>query len=286
MDISHDHGLDQVVEIVTDESEQPNGSGETHEWSHILTFYDWYWGHLPYDQGAMKLLPRPFLEDQACARVHLRFGSSEDPLPVVIQYPSEGHLGWWGSPELRQFFEARELAPGATIVVRRTPDSGTEGVYEVDYLPGPATRVEMLDYDERRQPVFRRLSLKCALDEEMALPRSRFSALEALQFLDESERRVTPLLLKTAFQRVGEKLLRGLGIVYRASFADLFVATNIERPLPWTLLQAIFEQDVYPCFRIDDDGMYLYDPGKSDAEAKKVRLTWDQAILDSGRLAH
>lgn len=286
MSISRDHQLDLLVEIITDESAPPNGRGETHEWSHVLTFYDWYWGHLPYDQVAMKLLPQPFLEDQASGRVRLRPASGEDQFSVVIHYPSEGHLGWWGSAELRGFFEAKELAPGATIVVRRTPASETEGVYEVDYLPGPATRMEMLDYDESRQPVFRRLSLKCAVDEEMALPRSRFSALEALRFLDESERRVTPLLLKTAFQRVGEKMLRGLGIVYRASFADLFVATNIERPLPWTVLQAIFEQDVYPCFRIDDDGLYVYDPGKSDTEAKKVRLTWDQAILDSGRLAH
>jgi hypothetical protein len=286
MDISRDHDLDLLVEIITDESASPNGRGETHEWSHVLTFYDWYWGHLPYDQVAMKLLPQPFLEDQACGRVHLRPAGGEDRFSVVIHYPSEGHLGWWGSAELRGFFEAKELAPGATIVVRRTPASETDGVYEVDYLPGPATRVEMLDYDESRQPVFRRLSLKCAVDEEMALPRSRFSALEALRFLDESERRVTPLLLKTAFQRVGEKMLRGLGIVYRASFADLFVATNIERPLPWTVLQAIFEQDVYPCFRIDDDGLYVYDPGKSDTDAKKVRLTWDQAILDAGRLAH
>jgi hypothetical protein len=284
MDIYRDHELDHVVEIVSDESMQPNGRGDNDEWSHILTFYDWYWGHLPYDQVAMDLLVDPFLEDQLCARVHLRFGSNEEPFPVVVHYPSEERLGWWGSAELRNFFEEKELAPGATISVRRTSASETEGIYRIDYLPGPATRVEMLDYDERRQPVFRRLSLKCAVDEEMALPRSRFSALEALRFLDETERRATALLLKTAFQRVGEKLLRGLGIVYRASFADLFVATNIERPLPWTTLQAIFEQEVYPCFSIDDDGLYLYDPGKSDVEAKKVRLTWDQAILDSGRL--
>jgi hypothetical protein len=283
IEISGDHELDQVAEIFTDESTQPNGHAQNDEWSHVLTFYDWYWGHLPYDQAAMNLLPEPFLEDQLCARIHLRFGSGEEPLPVVVHYPSERSLGWWGSAELRQFFEVKELAPGATIVVRRTPASETDGIYEVDYLPGPATRVETLDYDERRQPVFRRLSLKCAVDEEMALPRSRFSALEALRFLDESERRAVTLLLKTAFQRVGEKLLRGLRIVYRASLPDLFVATNIERPLPWTILQAIFEQDVYPCFRIDDDGLYLYDPGKSDVEAKKVRLTWDQAILDSGR---
>jgi hypothetical protein len=282
MDISRDHQLDQVVEIVSDESAEPDGHADVNEWTHVLSFYDWYWGHLPYDRGAKDVLPDPLLEDQACVRVQLRSGPDEDVLPVVVYYPSEGCLGWWGSPELRRFFEAKELAPGATVIIRRTSTSETEGIYQIEYLPGPATRMEMLDYDEARQPVFRRLNLKCAVNEEMALTRSRFSALEALRLLDESERHVTSLLLKTAFQRVGEKLLRGLGIVYRASFTDLLVATNIERPLPGTILQAIFEQEVYPCFLIDEDGHYAYDPGKSDIEAKKVRLMWDQAILDSG----
>jgi hypothetical protein len=283
MDISRDHELDQVVELGGDETVEPDGHPEVKEWSHTLTFYDWYWGHLPYDLGARGLLAAPLLEDQLCSRVILRFASGEEAFPAVVRYPSQGQLGWWGSPELRHFFETKELAPGATLTVRRTSSSEADPVYEIDYLPGPAARMEMLDYDEGRQPVFRRLNLKCHVDEEMALPRSRFSALEALRLLDESERRQTSLLLKTAFQRVGEKLLRGLGIVYRASFADLFVATNIDRPLPGTILQAIFEQGVYPCFQIDDDGFYTYDPGKSDVEAKKVRLTWDQAILDSGQ---
>jgi hypothetical protein len=141
--------------------------------------------------------------------------------------------------------------------------------------------MEMLDYEEGGQPVFRRLSLRCQLDEEMSLPRSRFSALEALSLLNENERRVTSLLLKTAFQRVGEKLLRGVGIVYRASFTDLYVAANIERPLPATILEAIFEQEAYPCFYIDEDGYYVHDPGRSDVQGNRVKLTWDEAILDS-----
>jgi hypothetical protein len=282
MDISQDHYLDQIVEIVSDEITGPDGHGDVHEWTHVLSFYDWYWGHLPYDLGAKGLLPEPLLEDQTCARVLLRSSQDEDVFSAVVHYPSAGYLGWWGSPELRQFFEEEELVPGATVTVRRTSASETEGVYQIEYLAGPATRMEMLDYDEARQPVFRRLGLKCAVDEEMALTRSRFSALEALRPLDETERRATSLLLKTGFQRVAEKLLRGLGIVYRASFADLLVATNIERPLPGTILQAIFEQEAYPCFLIDDDGYYAYDPGKSDIEARKVRLMWDQAVLDSG----
>jgi hypothetical protein len=92
---------------------------------------------------------------------------------------------------------------------------------------------------------------------------------------------VTSLLLKTAFQRVAEKLLRGPGIVYRATFSDLYVATNIERPLPATILEAIFRQEMYPCFYVDVDGYYVHDPGKSDALVNRARLTWSEAILDS-----
>jgi hypothetical protein len=277
--ISLDHVLDDVIDIVPDGATQPDGDVQT--WSHVLTFYDWYWGHLPYDLRAKLFLVEPLLEGQSCARVHLRPSAGGDPFPVVVYYPSERQWGWWGSTELRSFLESHELAPGATIRVRRTGPAGDLGAYEIDYLPGPTSKMEMLDYEEGGKPVFRRLSLKCQVDEEMSLPRARFSALEALGLLDDSKRRVTSLLLKTAFQRVGEKLLRGLGIVHRASFSDLHVATNIERPLPATILEAIFRQNVYPCFYVDVDGYYVHDPGKSDVPVNKARLTWSEGILDS-----
>ena len=279
--VSLDHILDDVVEIVPDSAAEPEPEGDVQTWSHVLTFYDWYWGHLPYDVRAKALLVEPLLEDQSCTRLHLRPSAGGDPFPIVVYYPSDRQLGWWGSAELRDFFGSHELAPGATIRVRRTSSSDTMGIYEIDYLPGPNSKMEMLDYEEGGQPVFRRLSLRCHVDEEMSLPRSRFSALEALSLLDESRRRVTSLLLKTAFQRVGEKLLRGPGIVHRANFSDLYVATNIERPLPATILEAIFRQEVHPCFYIDADGYYVHDPAKSDVQVNRARLTWNEAILDS-----
>jgi hypothetical protein len=279
--ISLDHVLDDVVEIMPDSASEPAPDGDAQTWSHVLTFYDWYWGHLPYDARAKALLPEPLLANQSCARIHLRASAGGDPFPVVVCYPSDRRLGWWGSAELRDFFESHELAPGATIRVRRGSSSGLADVYEIDWLLGPTSKMETLDYEEGGKPVFRRLSLRCQLDEEMSLPRSRFSALEALSLLDESGRRMTLLLLKTAFQRVAEKLLRGLGIVYRASFSDLYVATNIERPLPATMLEAIFQQGVYPCFYIDAEGYYVHDPGRSEALVNRARLTWSEAILDS-----
>jgi hypothetical protein len=281
-DISLDHTLDEAVEIAIDRPLDRVAKGEVKEWSHVLTFYDWYWGHLPFNAEARDLLDEPLLTGQSCSRVELRPASGGEAFPAIVYYPSERQLGWWGSAELRGFFETHELAPGATMKVRRT--SSANGSYEIDYLSGPATRMEMLDYEEGGQPVFRRLSLRCQLEEELSLPRSRFSALEALSLLPEEERRVTSLLLKTAFQRVGEKLLRGAGIVYRASFTDLYVAANIERPLSATVLKAIFEQNTYPCFYIDEDGYYVHNPGRSDVQVSKVQLAWDEAILDSQSL--
>jgi len=283
-DISLDHRLEDVVEIVPDGASDREGRGEVKEWSHVLSFYDWYWGHLPYDKSARDLLIEPLLEDQSCTRVQLHSVTGDEVLPVVVHYPSERQLGWWGSTELRNFFDAHELVPGATIRVTPTSSSESDGLYKIDYLPGPATKIEMLDYEEGGQPVFRRVSLKCRVDEERSLTRARFSALEALRLLNDNDRRVTSSLLKNAFERVGEKLLRGLGIVYRASFTDLHVAANIERPLPATTLEAIFQQGVYPCFYIDEDGYYVYSPGRSDVQVDKVRLTWDEAVLDSRSL--
>lgn len=283
-DICEDHVLDDVIEIVREGVSAGGEGGAVQRWSHVLTFYDWYWGHLPYDKGARDVLVQPLFEDQQCVRLQLRFPSGGEVFPAILYYPAERQLGWWGSAELRDFFETQELAPGATIVIEATATSDREGLYEISYHPASATKLEMLDYEEGSQPVFRRIAVRCEVDEEMSLPRSRFSALETLKPLDQDERRATPSLLATGFQRVGEKLLRGLGIVYRASFTDLFVATNIERPFPGTVLRGIFEQQAYACFYVDQDGFYVYDPSRSEAEVNKVRLTWEEAILNAGSL--
>jgi hypothetical protein len=279
-DISRDHILDDIVEISLEGLPEHEQRADQGQWSHILTFYDWYWGHLPYDRGARDILVEPLIEDQARVQLQLRFQGGDEVIPVVVYFPSDRRMGWWGSAELRAFFEKHELAPGARLRIRGTPSLANQGVYEIDFAAAKAGRIEMLDYDEARQPVFRRVNLKCELDEEWTLTRSRFSALEALSLLGEKEKGEASLVLKTAFQRVGEKLLRGVGIVYRASFTDLLVASNIERPFPATLVQAIFEQEVYPCFHRDEEGYYVYDPGRSDIPVRRVRLTWKEAILD------
>ncbi len=281
-DISLDHVLDDVVQIVRDGSAMGGVGGRVKRWARVLTFYDWYWGHLPYDREASELFVRPLFQDQRSTRLQFLFPDSGEVFPVVLYYPRERQSGWLGSGELRGFFEAQELVPGATILIERTASSDSDGLYQINYYPAPPTRLEMLDYEESGQPVFRRISVRCDVDEQMSLPRSRFTALETLKLLDEDKRRVTPLLLVAAFQRVAEKLLKGPGIVYRVSFADLFVATNIERPFPETILRAIFEQGAYPCFYLDEEALYLYDPSRSEAEASKVRLTRDEAILDAG----
>jgi len=258
--------------------------GVVKQWSHVLTFYDWYWGHLPYYTEARGLFVRPLFENQRCTRLQFLFPGSGEVFPVVLFYPMERQLGWLGSNELREFFEARELVPGATVLVESTASSDSEGLYRINYYPAPATKLEMLDYEESGRPVFRRVSVRCEVEEEMSLPRSRFSALETLTLLDADQRGVTQSLLAAAFQRVGEKLLRGPGIVYRANFADLFVATNIERPFPGTILRAIFEQGAYPRFYLDEEGFYVYDRSRSEVEARKVSLTRDEAVLDAGSL--
>jgi hypothetical protein len=284
-DITQDHVLDEVVQLVGEAAGADDMSAKIDHWSHVLTFYDWYWGHLPYTKEASQLLVQPLFEEQRCTRLQFRFGGSGDMFPVILHYPNRRRLGWLGSSELRKFFEEKELVPGTAVVIESTPTSESDGLYTINYHPAPAAKLEMLDYEETGQPAFRRMNVRCEVDDEMSLRRSRFSALETLRLLDATERGATQLLLAAAFQRVGEKLLKGLGIVYRADFPDLFVATNIERPFPRTILAAVFAQGPYPCFYRDEEGLYIYNPSRTSEEVNKVTLTWDEALLDAGSSA-
>ncbi|MDH4209628.1 MAG: hypothetical protein OEV76_12185, partial [Anaerolineae bacterium] len=133
LDVSREHVLDDVIEISPEGNPESQTRTETSQWSHTLTFYDWYWGHLPFDQAARNLLVEPLLSEQSCGHLRLRFAKGDEVFPVAVYYPSARQMGWWGSAGLRGFFEQHELGPGATVRVRSTPSSQSEGLYEIDF---------------------------------------------------------------------------------------------------------------------------------------------------------
>lgn len=222
---------------------------------HVLTFYEYHLGLLPFDAEMQALLPAPLLPNQRSAVLTFECPQSYTTYLVELRYPTPNRGGFILG--LDDFF-TENLVPGALISIQR---SDNDGHYKVEYLPASGQSARLLELEDRRQRyVFRPTTYACEVDERFLLSEDRFPRLGAEKPLDEKARRRAESVVAATFERVGE-LHEGHG--YAATFDDLLAAVNIERPFSPTYLRQILEQDESGAFAIDPDGenVYTYVPG-------------------------
>lgn len=222
---------------------------------HVLTFYEYHLGLLPYDAELQALLAVPLLPNQRSAVLTFECPQSYTTYLVELRFPTPNRGGFILG--LDDFF-TENLVPGALISIQRTEN---DGHYKVEYLPATGQSARLLELEDRRQRyVFRPTTYACEVDERFLLSEDRFPRLGAEKPLDEKARRRAESVVAATFERVGE-LHEGHG--YAATFDDLLAAVNIERPFSPAYLRQVLEQDESGAFAVDPDGenVYTYVPG-------------------------
>lgn len=222
---------------------------------HVLTFYEYHLGLLPYDAEMQALLPAPLQPNQRSAVLTFECPQSYTTYLVELRFPTPNRGGFILG--LDDFF-TENLVPGALISIQRTDN---DGHYKVEYLPATGQSVRLLELEDRRQRyVFRPTTYACEVDERFLLSEDRFPRLGAEKPLDEKARRRAESVVAATFERVGE-LHEGHG--YAATFDDLLAAVNVERPFSPAYLRQVLEQDESGAFAVDPDGenVYTYVPG-------------------------
>lgn len=242
----------KAAEIGTDYKylEDPNlvdpneltGEPGKYTWEHILTFYEYENGVLPYDVSAKAIFPKLLQEDQKS--VILRFEATQ--LGVVynaeLRYPSGNRGGWIVG--LESFF-SDNLVPGAILVVRQTNRTNQ---FTIEYKQGDEQEARLLFWDERRQKfVFRPIIFACAINKEEALTPDRYSRIDGQRRLEESERKRTDFVLANAFEYAGQKQ----GDSYYTLLDDLYPIANIERPFSRNYLRSLLTSGNNQ-FRLDE----------------------------------
>jgi hypothetical protein len=223
---------------------------------HILTFFEYYHGLLPYDADLQALLPAPLQPDQRSAVLTFETPQSYTTYLVELRYPTPNRGGFiLGLDD----FYAENLVPGALVSISRT---GNDGHYMVEYLPSPSTSARLLELDERRAQryVFRPTTYACGVADEMLITEERFPRLGSEKPLDEKIRRRPEAVIAATFERIGDQ---ADSPGYSASFQDLFAAVNIERPFSERVLRNILDHDETGAFAKDPDrdDAYTYVPG-------------------------
>jgi hypothetical protein len=217
---------------------------------HVVTFFEYYHGLLPYDAEMQALLPAPLLPDQRSAMLTFETPQSYTTFLVELRYPTPNRGGFILG--LDDFF-TENLVPGALISIQRTDN---DGHYRVEYLPTAPREARLLELEERRSPryVFRLTTYACDADEAMLLTEERFPRLANERPLEDRIRRRPEAVVAETFERIGE---RSDGVGFVATFQDLYAAVNIERPFSETLLRRVLETD--------ETGAFAKDPDREDA---------------------
>ncbi len=225
------------------------------ELSHVLTFYEYTLGLLPYDSEIQALLPPPVTSGQRTAVLTFECPQVYTTYLVELRFPTPNRGGFIVG--LDDFYN-ENLVPGALLSIRA---SENDGHYIVEYVNAASQSQRLLELEERKQRyVFRPTSFACGVLEESLLTEDLWSRLNGEKPLDEKTRRRPEAVVATTFERLG-KQFEGGG--YTASFPELFAGVNIERPFSETLLRSILENDDTGAFAKDPDGPddYTYIPG-------------------------
>lgn len=224
---------------------------------HVVTFFEYYHGLLPYDADIQQLLPAAISTDQRTAMLTFETPQSYTTFLVELRFPTPNRGGFILG--LDDFF-SENLVPGALIQIQRTDN---DGHYRVEYLPATQQTARLLELDERRTQryVFHDVTYSCEVEDSMLLSEDRFSGLGNERPVDDKVRRRPESLVAAVFERVGTRIGPG----YSAAFTDLYAAVNVERPLSERLLRRVLDTDETGAFARDPDtdDAYSYVPSNT-----------------------
>jgi hypothetical protein len=193
--------------------------------THILTFFEWEYGVLPYTRALATLLPSALLPDQRT--VVLRFEAPQHYVAslVELRYPTGNRGGWIQG--LDGFFH-EYLVPGAMITISRTEQ---QHIFTITYEEQPETTDRLLVMDEKKNKLaFEDLTYYAAVDSDMLLTQQNYGRLRNLKLFPMSERRKGEAMLDHVAATVGEPVGTRAEPRYSVTRDLLLVALNVLRP--------------------------------------------------------
>ncbi len=199
-------------------------------WRHVVTFYEYENGVLPYDATAKQLFPLPMMEEQRSSVLRFEAPQLDFIYTAELRYPTGNRGGWIGG--LDQFF-VENLVPGAILVISQGSRSNH---FIIEYEQGAEQESNVMFYDDRRSRfVFRPVVFACEVNRESMLTSERYSKLNGQKHLEESDRKKTDLVVANAFEFSSPKTAQG----YYTLLDDLFPVANIERPFSRNYLRQL-----------------------------------------------
>lgn len=239
--------------------------------SHILTFFEWEYGILPFTRAMSTLLPSALLSDQRTAV--LRFESPQHYTTTLaeLRYPTGNRGGWISGFDM--FFQ-EHLVPGALITIARTEEPH---VFTVTYEEQEETTERLLVQDEKKNKLaFTDVAYFCAVDNDMLLTQQRYGRLRNLKVLPMNERRKGEMVMEHVFGVIGEPMGTKSEPRYYAILDDLVVALNVLRPASPSYVAELLRSGEY--FEADETtpGTWYYTPPPTSTDDSEEDNGYDE----------
>ncbi|HEY3231570.1 MAG TPA: hypothetical protein VGJ87_20240 [Roseiflexaceae bacterium] len=239
--------------------------------SHILTFFEWEYGVLPFTKALGALLPAPLLPDQRTATLRFESPQHYTSALVELRYPTGNRGGWLQG--LEEFFHER-LVPGALITLARTEEPH---IFTLTYEEQAEAEERLLVLDEKKNKfAFANVTYYCLVDNDMLLNQQHYGRLRNLKSLPMNERRKADVVLEHVFETVGEPVGTRSEPRYYVAADDLYVALNVLRPASRSYLEHLLEQGEF--FQPDETtpGAWYYTPPPEISEDEDEDLVEEE----------
>ncbi len=221
--------------------------------SHILTFFEWEYGVLPYSKALAALLPNALLTDQRTAVLRIESPQHYTSALAELRFPTGNRGGWVQG--LEDFFH-QHLVPGALITLSRTAEPH---IFTLTYEEQPEQQDRLLVLDEKKNKLaFANVSYYCAVDEDMLVNQQQYGRLRNLKSLPMNERRKGDATLEHVFETIGDPIGTRSEPRYRANQQQLFVGLNVLRPASREYLTHLLGDSDQ--FEQQDAGTWTYTP--------------------------
>jgi hypothetical protein len=222
---------------------------------HILTFFEWEYGILPFTKALATLLPSPLLPDQRTAVLRFESPQHYTAALVELRYPTGNRGGWLQG--LEEFFHER-LVPGAMIAIARTEEPH---IFTITYEEQAEAEERLLVLDEKKNKfAFANVPYYSAVDSDMLINQQQYGRLRNLKSLPMNERRKADQVLEHVFETVGEPVGTRSEPRYFSTADDLYVALNVLRPASRSYLDHLLKEGEFFEADAGTPGAWYYTP--------------------------
>jgi hypothetical protein len=229
--------------------------------SHILTFFEWEYGVLPFTRAIAALLPSALLSDQRTTALRFEVPQHYTSSLVELRYPTGNRGGWLQG--LDNFFRDY-LVPGAMMTISRTEN---QHIFTITYEELGEQSERLLVVDEKKNKLaFENVTYYCLVDTDQLLTQQQFGRLRNLKLFPMGDRRKGDMLIEHVFETIGDPVGTRNEPRNRTTLGKLVVAMNVLRPASKDyVLQLLKDNEQFaPDPEIPDSWLYTPPPAADD----------------------